>query len=149
MMMALAGGQGAEEAVRFFGGAGGEEEGVGGAGGCAVAESESPQAVDLDRVGVGAGKEAHELALVVEGADFSVAEVSDQDVVAEQAEVVRGLHGAPRGIEAAARGEASHERAVGVEDIDESVARAGYVVVGGAVLQRVGDVKLVADIGDV
>ncbi len=42
MMVTLAGGQGAEEAVRFSFGTGGEEEGVGGAGGRAIAEAEAP-----------------------------------------------------------------------------------------------------------
>ena len=87
---------------------------------------------------------------MVEAHDFSVAEVADEDVVAEEAEVVGRYDCAPGGIQGAAGGEAFDQRAVGVEDVDEAVG-AGTLTSSwaSAFLEGVGDVELVVDGGDV
>jgi len=80
-------------------GAGSEEEGIRRpAGGGAAAEGDRPEAIDLDRRPVGGVERAAVLELVlpvevrgVEGEDAAVAEVADEEVAAEEAEVARRM----------------------------------------------------------
>src|SRR5262245_18771345 len=118
----------AVEALGLVFRAGGEEEGVGGLVVEAVAESDAPEAVDVDDSAARSAQEALEtptdvgrMAVAVpvlaglEGADAPVAEVADQELVAVAAEVVGRLGDAPGGVERAAAGDARDHVAVGVE----------------------------------
>src|SRR4051812_10908179 len=129
MMMLMSGRKGAEEATGFAVGAGGEEERA--VVGTAGAESQAPEALDDDGLAVGALHEADEVASAgAEGGNFSVAEVADQYVAAEDAERSRRLGDGPRGVERAARSQSLHQIASGGIDVDKPIADAGDVVVG-------------------
>src|ERR1700674_5518920 len=96
----------AEEAVHFPVGPGREEERASWTCGCAVAEPKTPQAVDHDRLLVGATQGAFEFAIPrVVCVDAAIAEVSDQEVAAEVAEALRRDGQAPRGVELSAADE--------------------------------------------
>src|SRR5438876_557893 len=96
------GGDAAVEAMGFVGGAGGEEEGVQVLTEEAVAEGQAPEAVDGDDVAAGVGELAEESAGGgVKRVDGAVAEVADEEVAGEGAEVGGGHGHAPRGVEGA------------------------------------------------
>ena len=87
----------------------------------------------------GAGRE-------VVGVDRAVAEVADEQRVVELAVALQGGPGhPPGGVELALAGEPLEQVPLGVEDVDEAVARAGDVVVLGGVLLGVGDVEVAVD----
>src|SRR5262249_56843756 len=91
-------GEGAEQAVRLVLDAGREEERPRAAGGGAVAERQPPQVVDDDGVALGVGELAAAGAgLGVARADVAVAEVADQEVVAERAGAGGGREQPPGG----------------------------------------------------
>ena len=76
----------------LLGGAGEPVEGGGGPGGRAVAERDRPESVDLDWLAVGVAELAFVHPLVVAlrvGADAPVAEVPDEEVAGEDAEIGR------------------------------------------------------------
>ena len=99
-----------------------EERGLG-AGGPAVAERQRPEPLDGDGVALGVGELAEEGAGAwVEGVDAPVAEVADQQGVAERAEPGRRRGQTPGGVQRALRGESAQENPAGVEDIDEAVS---------------------------
>src|SRR5947208_12931386 len=54
--------------------------------------------------------------------DGSIAEVANQDVIAEGPEVGAGLSDSPRSVQSAAGGESPHEIAIHIEDIDDAVS---------------------------
>src|SRR4030095_16278211 len=140
---------GAEQAVRLVVGAGGEEQRVGRAGVATVAEADAPQAVDFDRLMVGALHNAvlfPAVLALVERVDPAVAEVADQQIAAELAEVRRRHGKAPRGIQLALRGDAAVEGPVSAEHAYVAKAFARQLLVRlGRVLLRVRDEDLTAD----
>ena len=87
--------------------------------------------------------------LDVVGVDLAVAEVADQQGVAEAAEPARRLHEAPGGVEPAPARDAVQQEAAPRVDVDEPEAGAGDLILGGRVLLGVGDVQLPADVLDV
>jgi len=89
------------------------------------------------------------MAALVEGVDVAVAEVADQNVIAEVAEAVGRLHNTPGRIERASGGESLHQCAVGGENIDETIAGPVDRVVLGGVLHGVGDIEEIANQLDV
>ena len=80
--------------------------------------------------------------------DVSVAEIADEQIVAEVAEVGGRLHHAPGGVELALRHEALLQLAIGGVDVDEAEAGALDIVFGVGILLGIADVELAADIGD-
>ncbi len=82
----------------------------------------------------------------IEGIDAAVAEIADQQILAELAEVGRRHGDAPGRIEHPAAGDAPDQRAVGVEQIDQAEASPDHLVlILRPLLPRVSNVKLVAD----
>src|SRR2546426_7608762 len=84
----------------------------------------------------------------VEGVDAAVAEVADEQVAAEEAEVARREGEPPRRVELALGRDPSEQVAGGIERIHESMPLARDIVVSGRVLQRVGHVNGAADVPD-
>lgn len=81
---------------------------------------------DGDRLAVGVFQLADEMAAVrIEGLDVAIAEIADQQIVAEAAKVPGGHRYCPRIIEVSVAGEdqALLQLAVDVVDIDGAVAR--------------------------
>src|SRR4030095_6500099 len=140
---------GAEQAVRLVVGAGGEEQRVGRAGVATVAEADAPQAVDFDRLMVSALHNAvlfPAVLALVERVDPAVAEVADQQIAAELAEVRRRHGKAPRGIQPAPRGDAAVEGPVSAEPVYVAKPFARQLLVRlGRVLLRVREEDLTAD----
>src|SRR5579884_737197 len=114
--------QGAEEAVRFVVNPGGEIEFVGVADE-AVAEGDTPQAVNCDRIVVEVFKLTQEsLGVGVEGIDAPIAEVADEQIVAESAKIAGSQGQTPGRVERALRGEVICQTAIGVKYVNETVA---------------------------
>ena len=84
--------------------------------------------------------------LQVERVDLAVAEVADEQGVAELPEVVRGDGDPVRRVEQPLRGEPRDELAAQGELVDEAVAHARDVVVPGVVLLGVGDEQRAVDV---
>jgi hypothetical protein len=104
--------------------AGGEVQRVRGAGGAAIAELQPPQVRDGDRLAVGVFQLADETAAVrIEGVDVAIAEIADQQIVAERAKVRGGDRYCPWIIELAVDDQAPLQLAVGVLDVDGAVAQ--------------------------
>src|SRR5207253_2246657 len=113
------------QTMRLIIGPGCEVEAVFERSGFAVAEGQSPQAVDLDRVAAGICQLSLEYAgCRIERADPTIAEVSNEDVVAERCEVRRRLSHPPRGVKRLPGSESLHEGAIGFEDVDHAGAGA-------------------------
>src|SRR5947208_3041186 len=148
--------EGAEQAVPLVEGARGEEEGIrrpvrGGA----ATERDRPEAVDGDRRAVGGVELTARLILAIaeqlpgiEGVDVAVAEVSDEQVAAEEPEVGRCEGDPPRRVEPPQRGHAPDQMAGGIEGVDEPVPLTRHVVVHRRVLQRVRHVDRAVQIAD-
>src|SRR6516162_1389405 len=133
-----------EEAVLLIVRTGGEIEGV--RAGCApAAQGQLPQPVDLQRLAVGAVEFIDKLTARVEHVDLAVPEIADEDLAAEPAEGKGGTRHAPRRIEWPAAGEAPQQVAVGIEDVDKTMAGTLNVVMLFRVLQRVSDEEIAVD----
>src|SRR5438132_1187243 len=134
----------------FIADAGGEEEGVPSASILAVAERQAPEPGDLDCLVVCVCEGAEEFPRVrIEGVDLAVAEVANQQVVAEFAKARRSHRQAPGRVELSVRDQATDQRARRVVDIHKSVAGAGEIIVFVRLLLGIADVKLAAQIVDV
>src|SRR5580692_1146042 len=112
----------------------------------AAAQSQSPQAVDYQRLAIGAVQFIDEMPGLVEYVDPAVAEVADQNVTAESAEGIRHTRDAPRRIERPAADQASQQMAISIEHVDKAVALAWHVVVLLRVLHRVRHEEIATDI---
>src|SRR5216110_2811244 len=66
------------------------------------------------------------------------AEIANQDIVAEGAEVGAGLSDSPRSVQSTAGCESPYEIAIHIEDIDDAVSSAHDWVVLGGILHRIG-----------
>src|SRR5260370_41400983 len=111
-----------------------------------AAERQCPQALVDDRPVVDVPQHSLEVARDwIIRVDLPIAEVANQDVVLEYPKRRWRARHAPRRIEMAVRGEALHKIAVGVEDVDDAVARLVHRVMPRLVLQRVGHEHCVAD----
>src|SRR5579859_1262697 len=141
----------AEETVLFAIEAGGEKQRCGGARAAVVAEGQRPQTVDEDeRIICIVAHEADKFpGEAVEGGNPAAAEITDEDGVAELAEVARGPDHAPGSVEPVAVLEAALEFAVGAEDINETAAIAQDRVVAECILPGIGNEEAAADILDV
>src|SRR5579862_6106897 len=111
-----------------------------------TAQSQGPQAVDHQRLAIGAVQLVDEMPVLVEYIYSAVAEVADEDVAAEPAEGIRRTGDAPRRIERPAADQASQQMAVSIEHVDKAVALARYVVVLLRVLHRVRHEEIAIDI---
>src|SRR5260370_637048 len=93
---AVEGSERAEEAVVFIVDAGGEKQGVRRSGSRVISESERPQAVDGHKRIIGILQEADEfVGEAIECGNPTPTEISDEDAVAELAQIAAGPHGAP------------------------------------------------------
>src|SRR5262245_7344386 len=136
----------AEVAVLFFVRSGREEESVLVAGISTVAEADSPEPVDRERVGAFAeATRVMPLArrVVTEGVDFSVSEVAHDQTPAEPAEIIGRHRHAPRRVERAVRADSRDQVPVAVELADEAIADARDVVL--SALLRVGHENRASD----
>src|SRR5207244_8960925 len=143
-----------EEAVALAGGAGGEEERVGGAvvGEGSLAELERPQTVDRQHAPSLRAQLPTRLELPgrlpLEGRDLAVAEVADEEIAAEAAEARRSEREAPRRVQLPVGRHPAEQRAARVELVDEAETLAGDVVVAVGVLLRIGHEDVAADVLD-
>src|SRR5215470_8813288 len=129
-------------------GARGEEESIRraiGVVGRSLAEGQRPEAIDRERWSVGGvqGAAGLKLALTgegcrVEGVDASVAEIADEEVIAEAPEIGGRECQSPRRVELTLRRDATEQLAGGVEGVHEAVTLARHVVMFVGILQRVG-----------
>src|SRR5262249_48340862 len=135
----------AEEPVHFAVGPGSEVEVVGVSRPRAVPEADAPEAVDRERLAVGASELAvrlEQLAVLLrlDPRDPAVAEITDEQFAARLAEVVSRRHReAPRRVEMAVLGDTGNQVAVRRVLVDEPTAPAGDLVLCGCVLLRVRD----------
>src|SRR5512139_2068627 len=106
-----------KEAVLFIIGSGGEKQGIHVPRAGPVAKTQPPQ--PINRHGVGTIRELTQKTTAgwVEGADPPVAKIADEDCSGETVEARRCVHDSPRRVQCPLRGEASHEPAVGIEDV--------------------------------
>src|SRR5260370_39855000 len=96
----------AEEAVLLTVRTGSEVDCIGVTASAPIADPQAPQPVDHDRLSVGIGQLAEEIAGAgVERVDVAVAEIADQYVAAKPAEARRSQRHAPRRIELLTLGE--------------------------------------------
>ena len=138
-----------EEAVCFPIDTGSEEEFVGWARGCIIAELQGPQAIDLywstcaflKRAKGSAGSR-------IEDIDVPIAEITDQQIIAELAKVSRRQGQAPGGVEATTCNETTNQIPIGVEDIDKAMTGTRYIVMLLSILLRKCDVELASDVLD-
>src|SRR5450830_14507 len=138
--------QSAKQAMHFAAGAGGKEQCVDRLIVQAIAEGEPPQAVDLDRLVVGALQPAHPFtACQIEGVDQAIAEVGHQQPVGEASEPGGSDRHAPGGVERALRDQAIQEAPARVEHADEAEAAALDVVMAGGILLGIADVDVAID----
>jgi len=136
--------EGAEQTVRLIVKPCGEEQGVRAAGQTSIPERQSPQAVNRNRIAISVSElVAEDTTDRIKGIDPPVAEIADQHVMAERAEIGGSQGQAPGRVERPPRSEASDQGPIGVEDIDEPIARTAHVIVMGRVLQGKGDIELV------
>src|SRR6266513_2507904 len=112
----------AEQAVRLVVWPGGEEQRVRWPCASAVAEAKRPQALDLQRRAASTVQHAAALVLAVAkrivrivGVDAAVAEVADEQIVAEGTEVSRRKRQSPRRIERFSRRDTANQVATGIE----------------------------------
>src|SRR5438132_6943268 len=68
--------------------------------------------------------------------------------MAELPETVRSHGHTPRGVERTIRSEAPDQKAVGIEDIDETVARPRLVIMLTGLLERIGDEEVASKVGN-
>jgi hypothetical protein len=117
-----------------------------------TAEGNRPEAVDYDWLQVCSHQEVDELEMPVLqhliGKDAAVAEIADEQVPAELAEVVGGERDAPGRVQLSSCGDAPEEVPIRIESADEAETLTGNIVVSILVLFRVGheDLRLVADL---
>ena len=125
----------AEQAVRLIVRPGGEEQRVHRPCASAVAEAKRPKALDLQGRPAGTVQHAEVLILAVVkyirrivGVNAAVAEVADEQVVAEGTEVSRRQRQPPRRVSVPSRRDAANQVAAGVERVHESMAHSRDVV---------------------
>src|SRR5713101_8279802 len=137
----------AEETVTLILNACGEEELVGVSRHKAIAEGQSPKAVNGDGIALTTAKLTVErVALELEASDATVAEIAHQQVARKLPEVMRGKRQAPGRVERAARSKPLEEATVEVEDINKAAPWPLDVVVSLSVLHGEGDIQLAIDV---
>src|SRR6185295_1109880 len=105
-----------------------------------VAEGEAPQTVDHERLSGSPLEFAEESpGGGIVRADRPVAEVADQETIAENAKSGGSDREGPRRVQPVTRDDPADELAVGVEHVDEAEACSRDVVVLGLVLFRISD----------
>src|SRR6266852_6369917 len=80
------------------------------------------------------------------GIDAPVAEIANQQVIAEHAEIGGSECQAPGGVEHPLRSEAADHVSIGVEFIDEAIPCTPYVIVMDRVLQRKGNKEVAPNV---
>src|SRR6516164_7380071 len=133
--------KGAEEAVRFVVGAGGEKERLARPSTTVVPEYKAPQPIDDDRSSGGFGQRAKGVAVRwIERIDLAVTEISDQQLAGghvTEASRRRERH-APGRVERAPRGETVQVVAGKIECVHDAIPRARDIVVPLLILHRKG-----------
>src|SRR5215469_5455300 len=111
----------AVEPVDFIVGTRGEEQRIGRLRPKVVAESDAPQPVDHQHLTIAGSQLAREsIVLGVERVDRAVTEVAYEKIAAELAEVGGRDRHSPWSVELAACRHAFDQKAIGIEDIDDS-----------------------------
>ena len=133
----------AEETVTLILNACGEEELVGVSCHKAIAEAQSPKAVNGDGMAFTTAKLTVErVALELESRDVTVAEITHEQVAGELSKVMWSQRQAPGRVERAARGKPLKEATVEVKDINKAAPWTLDVVVSLGVLQSKGDIPV-------
>src|SRR5437660_11635385 len=124
-----------EQAVGLIIDAGGKEQLVGISERDAIAEPYGPQPIVDEGLPVTAFELTLELAVrEIERVDPPVAEVADEHLIAQLAEISRGHRQTPRRIEGPARREAPDLVALRIENVHEPVSLARDIIVPGGIL---------------
>ena len=140
----------AEKTVLLLLNPGSEKEDVGRPSGLAIAERQRPETMNSDRLALGVSELATEgVGAEIKSIDAAIAKVAHEQVLAESAEIPRGEGQPPGRVEFVARSDAPNEVALGIEDSDEAVALARYIIALGGVLFGIGDIELTVQILDV
>src|SRR4030095_8975271 len=84
----------------------------------------------------------------VEGMDFPIAGITDEDGAAEPAKGEGGPRHAPWRVQRSARREAPQQMALGVENIDKALARTRHIVMPGRILHGVRDKEVAVNVLD-
>src|SRR6266702_8112042 len=137
----------AEETMCFTINTSSEEECIGGTCGCSITELQGPQAIDHDGIAFLVSElTAKCTSIWIERIDVTIAEVTDQQVITELAEII-GSHGqAPGRVEFTTRNEATNQMPIVVKDIDKAMAGTRYIVVLGCIPLRKCDVEVSSDV---
>src|SRR5207247_8535605 len=118
----------------------------------AFTELKRPQAVDAQHLMVACPELADELESPVhlrfESADFTVAEVANEQIAAEASEACRSDGDPPRRVQLPVRRDAAEEGPARTEPVDETVSLPGHVVLALGALLRVRDHDRSADVLD-
>src|SRR5438874_3563453 len=85
----------------------------------------------------------------IEHVDATIAKIAYQQIVAELAKIGRGESHAPGRVEIAVRNKAADEITIGVENINEPVTMARYVIVLGRILFCICHVEIATDVFNV
>src|SRR2546425_3567755 len=118
----------------------------------AIAEPQCPETVNRDPLAIGTSElavEVEAITLLLICIDTAITKVAHKQIIAESAEIPRGEGQPPGRVEFVARSDAPNEVALGIEDIDETVALARYIIALGGVLFGIGDIELTVQILDV
>src|SRR5260370_2921410 len=113
----------------------------------AIAEGQSPKAINGDGMALTTAKLTVErVAFELEASDVTVAESAHEQVAGKLSEVMWSQRQAPRRVERASRGEPLEEATVEVKDINKAASWALDVVVSLGVLHGKGDIQLAIDV---
>src|SRR5437016_3652430 len=83
-----------------------------------------------------------------EAVNGSVTKVSNEQIIAEPAEIEGGLRNTPWGIEYAAAREAFEQTAASIVDVDEAITRTSHIVMLFSVLLGIGDDQIASNVGN-
>src|SRR5450631_3453090 len=96
----------------------------------AVAERDSPETIDRQHLSLSRAQLPGKfVALQFVSVDLPVAEVADQQMVAELAETCGRKRHSPRRVQLAVRCDAIDQESVGIEDVDDTASRSCGLVV--------------------
>src|SRR5580704_1017780 len=139
--------QRSEKAVRFMVGAGRKEQRCGWSGTAVIAEGERPESIDGQNRVVRILHEADKfLREPVVSSDPTAAEIAHENAVAENTKIAGSPNNSPGRIQPWTVLEMADVLAIGLVELNESIAFACHVIVFGGVLFCVGNEKGSADV---
>src|SRR5207302_1858845 len=117
---------------------------VGSATVAAVANAQSPQALDHDRLSIGITQLVEEFACRTVNIDVAIPKIANQDIARESTEAGRRPCHAPWRVQLAVLRESLQSRAVEIKGVHNAVTLAGHVVFACIILYRIRHKQLAA-----